>query len=257
MRAARSWICSRASASEPSSGAAIVQIDVASASNPPHRRREPETERHAGCSPIGSDSAAGLTTVVRHASGQGRSNLTQATQVDAPHVVSDSRRNLSSEFTGAHTQLGRTASTPKAVPSVRGAWAGIAERGSFGALRVIRWIYARVGRGPVMPLLTPIVAYFFVTGRAARRASMDYLRTLWATPRRARGPRRAAHLAPRLPAPSRVRGERRRSHDRVERRRGAHRHRPPGDRAPARARARSAAAASCSALTSGATTCCA
>ena len=34
-----------------------------------------------------------------------------------------------------------------------------------------------------MALLTPIVAYFFVTGGAARRASMDYLRTLWADPR--------------------------------------------------------------------------
>ena len=65
----------------------------------------------------------------------------------------------------------------------RGAWTAIAERGSLRALHLIRWIYARFGRRAVMVLLTPIVAYFFVTGGAARRASMDYLRTLRATPR--------------------------------------------------------------------------
>lgn len=71
----------------------------------------------------------------------------------------------------------------KVATPARGAWTGIAERGSLSGLRLIRWIYARFGRGAVMVLLTPIVAYFFVTGGAARRASLDYLRTLWATPR--------------------------------------------------------------------------
>lgn len=48
---------------------------------------------------------------------------------------------------------------------------------------MIRWFYRRFGRRASVALLTPIVAYFFVTGPAVRRASMDYLRTLWATPR--------------------------------------------------------------------------
>jgi predicted LPLAT superfamily acyltransferase len=65
----------------------------------------------------------------------------------------------------------------------RRAWTGIAERGSLRALLLIQWIYRHLGRWAVMVLLTPIVAYFFVTGGAARRASRDYLRTLFATPR--------------------------------------------------------------------------
>ena len=65
----------------------------------------------------------------------------------------------------------------------RRAWTGIAERGSLRALFLIQWIYRRFGRWAVMMLLTPIVGYFFVTGGAARRASLDYLRTVWATPR--------------------------------------------------------------------------
>jgi predicted LPLAT superfamily acyltransferase len=67
--------------------------------------------------------------------------------------------------------------------SRRSAWAATAERGSLTALFLIRWFYARFGRWASVALLTPIVAYFFVTGGATRRASMDYLRTLWATPR--------------------------------------------------------------------------
>lgn len=117
--------------------------------------------------------------------------MTQATQVESGHGVSDSRGQSPSEFSAAHGHLGRTVGASlenrhgdaPVVATPRGAWTGIAERGSSGGLRLIRAIYARFGRGPVMVLLTPIVAYFFVTGGAARRASMDYLRTLWATPR--------------------------------------------------------------------------
>jgi predicted LPLAT superfamily acyltransferase len=46
----------------------------------------------------------------------------------------------------------------------------------------IRWLYRRLGRRATVASLTPIVVYFFVTGRATRRASMEYLRTLWAAP---------------------------------------------------------------------------
>lgn len=61
-------------------------------------------------------------------------------------------------------------------------WSGIAERGSMGALRFIRWFYATFGRGFTLVFLKLVVAYFFVTGRAVRRASQDYLRTLWEAP---------------------------------------------------------------------------
>ena len=67
--------------------------------------------------------------------------------------------------------------------SLRGAWMATAERGSLTALSLLRWFYGRFGRRASVASLTPIVAYYFVTGRAARRASMDYLRTLWAAPR--------------------------------------------------------------------------
>jgi predicted LPLAT superfamily acyltransferase len=62
------------------------------------------------------------------------------------------------------------------------AWSGIAERGSVGALRFIRWVYTTFGRRATLAFLTPVVTYFFATGRAVRRASLDYLRTLWAAP---------------------------------------------------------------------------
>jgi predicted LPLAT superfamily acyltransferase len=61
-------------------------------------------------------------------------------------------------------------------------WSGIAERGSLGALRFIRWYYETLGRRATIAFLTPVTAYFFLTGRNLRRASMDYLRTLWAAP---------------------------------------------------------------------------
>jgi predicted LPLAT superfamily acyltransferase len=53
------------------------------------------------------------------------------------------------------------------------AWSGIAERGSVGALRFIRWFYTTFGRRATIAFLTPVVAYFFATGRAVRRASLD------------------------------------------------------------------------------------
>lgn len=63
------------------------------------------------------------------------------------------------------------------------------ERGSFFALRLIRFAYRSFGHRVCQLLLYPIVAYFFVTGRAEREASLDYLRAVAATPagRRALG----------------------------------------------------------------------
>ncbi len=61
-------------------------------------------------------------------------------------------------------------------------WASMAERGSVRALFLLRGWYRIFGRRASVALLVPIVTYFFVTGRSARRASLEYLRALWATP---------------------------------------------------------------------------
>lgn len=67
-------------------------------------------------------------------------------------------------------------------PEGNDVWARMAERGSIGALRSMRWLYRSLGRRTTIASLTPIVAYFFVTGASTRRASMGYLRTLWESP---------------------------------------------------------------------------
>ncbi len=59
----------------------------------------------------------------------------------------------------------------------------MAECGSLAWLFILRAFYRSFGRRASVALLGPIVAYFFVTGRTSRPASLDYLRTLWATPR--------------------------------------------------------------------------
>jgi predicted LPLAT superfamily acyltransferase len=69
-----------------------------------------------------------------------------------------------------------------AAERTESAWTGMAERGSVGALRFIRWFYGTFGRGFTLVFLKLVVAYFFVTGRNTRRFSRDYLDTLWASP---------------------------------------------------------------------------
>jgi predicted LPLAT superfamily acyltransferase len=60
-------------------------------------------------------------------------------------------------------------------------WARIAERGSWWGLRFTVWLFRSAGRGPTLVLVTAIVAYFFLTDRAGRRASAAYLRRVHAT----------------------------------------------------------------------------
>jgi len=60
-------------------------------------------------------------------------------------------------------------------------WARIAERGSLWGLRFTAWLFRSAGRGPTLVLVTGIVAYFFLTDRAGRRASAAYLRRVHAT----------------------------------------------------------------------------
>jgi predicted LPLAT superfamily acyltransferase len=53
-------------------------------------------------------------------------------------------------------------------------WADIAERGSVLGIRVVAACLRVLGEPAARLLLYPVVAYFFVTGRSARRASHDY-----------------------------------------------------------------------------------
>ncbi|HYB12861.1 MAG TPA: lipid A biosynthesis acyltransferase [Myxococcota bacterium] len=66
--------------------------------------------------------------------------------------------------------------------SSRGGWATTAERGSMLALRSMQFCYRILGRRLSIALLVPIASYFFLTSGRSRRASRDYLETLWATP---------------------------------------------------------------------------
>jgi predicted LPLAT superfamily acyltransferase len=68
----------------------------------------------------------------------------------------------------------------------RKAWYAQQERGSLLGIRITVWFYRRIGRGIARLLLYPIVAYFFLTDSASRRASLNYLRRLCASPEGAR-----------------------------------------------------------------------
>jgi predicted LPLAT superfamily acyltransferase len=55
-------------------------------------------------------------------------------------------------------------------------WASARERGAFSLLRFMFWLVRRAGRSVLSPILRAISLYFFVFGRSARAASLDYLR---------------------------------------------------------------------------------
>jgi predicted LPLAT superfamily acyltransferase len=61
-------------------------------------------------------------------------------------------------------------------------WATTAERGSVVALHAMAWLYRRFGRALSIPLLTPIAAYFLLRDGDSRRASLQFLRRLYAWP---------------------------------------------------------------------------
>ncbi len=61
-------------------------------------------------------------------------------------------------------------------------WSQIAERGSLLGLRFSVWCYRAFGRSVTTVLAHAIVAYFFLTDRAGRRASLAYLRRVHETP---------------------------------------------------------------------------
>jgi predicted LPLAT superfamily acyltransferase len=62
-------------------------------------------------------------------------------------------------------------------------WSRLGERGSLAGIRFVWWIYRAFGRGWCVLLMYPVIAYFWLTGGRARRASRDYLRRVEATAR--------------------------------------------------------------------------
>ena len=67
-------------------------------------------------------------------------------------------------------------------------WAKIPERGSQWGIRFVLFLLNTVGYGVASLTLLPIAGYFFLTGRAARRASLAYLQRLYRAHPELRGP---------------------------------------------------------------------
>jgi predicted LPLAT superfamily acyltransferase len=80
--------------------------------------------------------------------------------------------------------------TPQGAPS-GAAWHATPERGSQLGMEITSWLYRHGAKPLARGLLWAIAGYFFATGRAAREASLEYLRR--------------AHAAGALPAPPRLR----------------------------------------------------
>lgn len=61
-------------------------------------------------------------------------------------------------------------------------WADKAERGSAWLIQIIAWLARKTGRPFCRALLFPIVFYFMLTDRTARRASSEFLQEVWGRP---------------------------------------------------------------------------
>lgn len=59
-------------------------------------------------------------------------------------------------------------------------WAEMQERGAAWGPALLVFIYRLLGRGVCIAVMAPVVFYFFATGAKQRRASIDYLRKVWA-----------------------------------------------------------------------------
>ena len=57
-------------------------------------------------------------------------------------------------------------------------WSHIPERGSILGLRFLLTVFELLGRGPLMLLLSPVMAYMFLFGGESRRAAVDFQRRL-------------------------------------------------------------------------------
>ena len=61
-------------------------------------------------------------------------------------------------------------------------WFEQRERGSILGIRITVWLHRHLGRGVALIVLYPIVAYFFLTDRAGRVASLRYLQRVHTIP---------------------------------------------------------------------------
>jgi predicted LPLAT superfamily acyltransferase/glycosyltransferase involved in cell wall biosynthesis len=96
------------------------------------------------------------------------------------------RDNLRISHTHAHLFIGMLARLPRWL--LRGFtwhkwwqpthWSRLAERGSLWGLRLVAATLALLGREAARIVMLPAVAWFFITGREARRASRTYLARL-------------------------------------------------------------------------------
>ena len=57
-------------------------------------------------------------------------------------------------------------------------WADIDERGMYWGMRFLGWLYKAGGRYLCLTAMFPVIAYFFLTGETARKASRKYLRKM-------------------------------------------------------------------------------
>jgi predicted LPLAT superfamily acyltransferase len=55
-------------------------------------------------------------------------------------------------------------------------WVTMKEAGALNGMRIMVWIHSHFGRPVFGVVLVPVMIYFFIRRRTARRASMDYLR---------------------------------------------------------------------------------
>ncbi len=67
-------------------------------------------------------------------------------------------------------------------------WASLRERGAAWGPAILGFIYRVFGRGFCIAAMAPVIVYFFVTGARQRRASVAYLRRVWAFNGRAERP---------------------------------------------------------------------
>lgn len=58
-------------------------------------------------------------------------------------------------------------------------WSDMKERGVWGGILFVAFVYRILGRTACMAVMAPIVAYFYVTGPAQRRAALDYQMRMW------------------------------------------------------------------------------
>ena len=57
-------------------------------------------------------------------------------------------------------------------------WSDIREAGLLGGMRIMVWIYRRLGQAVFNIALVPVIAYYFLLRTEARKASLDYLRRM-------------------------------------------------------------------------------